>query len=300
MTMTFADKKRKILKLRAVMFQQLRVARPIHVPLVWAHTHFATHFTTHRASSILTRKDDEERFYQGSNGSTQGLWPQRKHMGERRCLHTISDDKQFLLWIVFRHSVASAAVCADRTVFQPIHDHFEESLCRIRNNRTGKGKGEEQRPTKGKGKEKGKTHDSRGKGGRADLDFNFDCQRPFYIKYVKVDKWVQHDEDYVKTVPEKFSEEARIDGMYVRSLSRQHVRRHPCHPNVMKDPLEPIQYMRSVMDSTVTMGTLRQKIVFSRSMKVVQGYPHKESLRIPQPICASSIHKIPPSAQILC
>ena len=130
---------------------------------------------------------------------------------------TISDDKGLLLWIVFRHFTASAVVFADKTVFQPIHDHFEESLWRIRNNRTGKGKGgEEQRPAEGKGKEKGKTKDSKGKVGRAAFDFNFDYRRPFYIKYVKVDNWethkdIQYEEDYIKTVEEKLWEEAGME-----------------------------------------------------------------------------------------
>ena len=130
---------------------------------------------------------------------------------------TISDDKGLLLWIVFRHFTASAVVFADKTVFQPIHDHFEESLWRIRNNRTGKGKGgEEQRPAEGKGKEKGKTKDSKGKVGRAAFDFNFDYRRPFYIKYVKVDNWethkdIEYEEDYIKTVEEKLWEEAGME-----------------------------------------------------------------------------------------
>ena len=103
-------------------------------------------------------------------------------------------------------------------MFQPIHDHFAESLWRIRNNRTGKGKGgeEQRRPAEGKGKEKGKTKDSEGKVGREPFDFNFDYRRPFYIKYVKVDNWethknIQYEEDYVKTVEEKLWEEAGME-----------------------------------------------------------------------------------------
>ena len=41
---------------------------------------------------------------------------------------TISDNKGLLFWIVFRDSTALAVVFADKTMFQPIHNHFEESL----------------------------------------------------------------------------------------------------------------------------------------------------------------------------
>ena len=75
--------KRKTLKLRTASLQQPRVARPIHIPLVQAHTQ-TTPYTallwpsspkkhkrqTHRASAILTRKDDEKCFHQGRKGST--------------------------------------------------------------------------------------------------------------------------------------------------------------------------------------------------------------------------------------
>ena len=99
---------------------------------------------------------------------------------------TISDDKGLLLWIVFRHSTASAIIFADKTIFQPIHDKFEECLWRLCNSRPGKGKGkEDSQPPEGKGQSKGRN--AKGKVGRAAFDFDFDYCRPFYIKYVKVE-----------------------------------------------------------------------------------------------------------------
>ena len=70
---------------------------------------------------------------------------------------TISDDKGLLLEIVFRHSTASAIIFADKTIFQPIHDKFEERLWKIRNARPGKGKGKEDyKSPEGKGQMKGR------------------------------------------------------------------------------------------------------------------------------------------------
>ena len=128
---------------------------------------------------------------------------------------TISDDKGLLLWIVFRHSTASAIIFADKTIFQPIHEKFEECLWRIRNARPGKGKGkEDSQPPEGKGQSKGRN--AKGKVGRAAFDFDFDYRRPFYIKYVKVENWdtnkeVQQEEDYEKKVEKRQWEEAGME-----------------------------------------------------------------------------------------
>ena len=51
----------------------------------------------------------------------------------------------------------------------------------------GNEKEEEKNDVHKKAKEKGK--DTKGNAGRTIFDFNFDYQRPFYIKYVKVDNW---------------------------------------------------------------------------------------------------------------
>lgn len=128
---------------------------------------------------------------------------------------TISDDKGLLLWIVFRHSTASAIIFADKTIFQPIHDKFEECLWRLRNTRPGKGKGKDDNQSpEGKGQSKGRN--AKGKVGRAAFDFDFDYRRPFYIKYVKVENWdtnkeVQQEEDYEKKVERMQWEEAGME-----------------------------------------------------------------------------------------
>lgn len=103
--------------------------------------------------------------------------------------NTIADDKGTLLWIVFRHSTASAIVFADKTVYKEIYENFEDCLHKIRKRTpTGqKGKTGDNENNDGKGKGKGKH--MKGKAAKASFDFGYDYQRPYFIKYVKVDNW---------------------------------------------------------------------------------------------------------------
>ena len=126
---------------------------------------------------------------------------------------TISDNKGLLVWIVFRHSTASAIVFADKSIFQSIYNKFEECLGHLRNSRADKGKGKATQDTKAETKGNAKGKSSKGKVGRAAFDFDFDYRRPFYIKYVKVDNWdnhkeVQKEEDYEEEVARREWEEA--------------------------------------------------------------------------------------------
>ena len=57
----------------------------------------------------------------------------------------------------------------------------------------------------------------------------------------------------------------------MRSLSRQHMRRHLCHPDMRRLLLS--QYMRSANDATANIRTLRRKKAFARCMKVIQRVP---------------------------
>ena len=196
-------------------------------------------------------------------------------------------------------------------MFQPIHDHFEESLWRIRNNRTGKGQGgEEQRPAEGKGKEKGKTKDSKGKVGRAAFDFNFDYRRPFYIKYVKVDNWethtdIQYEEDYVKTVEEKLWEEAGMDTEEWRQDTvcekplKATYEKASLPPRYAKAPLEPI-YEKRQRRNRKYKNSLAEKSVRALHESYPEGTLTRRAGRIAQRTRASSVHKpyAPTSAQI--
>ena len=74
----------------------------------------------------------------------------------------------------------------------------------------GKEKEEEKNDVQKQAKEKGK--DTKGTAGRTIFDFNFDYQRPFYIKYVKVGNWetqqeVQQEERYKKLIQQEQWEE---------------------------------------------------------------------------------------------
>ena len=91
---------------------------------------------------------------------------------------TISDNKGLLVWIVFRHSTASAIVFADKSIFQSIYNKFEECLGHLRSSRADKGKGKATQDTKAETKGNAKGKSSKGKVGRAAFDFDFDYRRP--------------------------------------------------------------------------------------------------------------------------
>ena len=142
--------------------------------------------------------------------------------------NTIADDKGTLLWIVFRHSTASAIVFADKTVYKEIYEseHFEDCLHKIRKRTPtgGKGKTGENENNDGKGKGKGKH--MKGKAAKASFDFGYDYKRPYFIKYVKVDNWetqkeVRQEEEQEESAERALWEQAGMDEEMWQTSRRQ-------------------------------------------------------------------------------
>jgi hypothetical protein len=124
---------------------------------------------------------------------------------------TISDNKGLLLWIVFRHSTALAVVFADKTMFQPIHDHFEESLfgefATIQQKKRKEEKDKDQQKAKVRKREKQRRIPrAKWEGQLLTSSSITDAHSTSSMSRWTTD--IQNEENYVKTVEEKLWEEA--------------------------------------------------------------------------------------------
>ena len=124
---------------------------------------------------------------------------------------TISDDKGLLLWIVFRHSTASAVVFTDKTMFQPMHDHFEESLfgefATIQQKKGKEEKNKDQQKAKVRKREK-QRRIPRAKWEGQLLTSTSITDAHSTSNMLRWTTDIQYEENYVKTVEEKLWEEA--------------------------------------------------------------------------------------------